>query len=89
MVLEEFDKLFPKETDRMFAKMVFAELQQATAVHGPFNSLHEAIAVIREEYLELEAEIFQKWPDKDKVIAETVQVAAMCEKLFNFIKASE
>ncbi len=34
------------------------EMKRAEALHGPFHSLHEAIAVIREEYKELEDAIF-------------------------------
>lgn len=51
----------------------------------PFNSLHEGIGVLREEYMELEQEIFfgekkageskDMW--KDRVRNEAVQVAAM------------
>lgn len=50
----------------------------------PFNSLHEGLAVLREEYVELEDEIFfgEKRTEtikrhKERVREEAVQVAAM------------
>ena len=60
------------------------EMEMAEAVHGPFHSLHEALAVIREEYLELESAIF--WGNKNgnnnaTVRSEALQVAAMSTRL--------
>jgi len=55
---------------------VVRELRRATAKFGPFVSGHEGIAILREEYLELEREVF--WgKDSSKVRAEAIQVAAM------------
>ena len=60
------------------------EMEMAEDRHGPFHSLHEALAVIREEYLELEAAIF--WGNKNgnnnaTVRSEALQVAAMATRL--------
>jgi len=48
-----------------------------------FNSPHEGIAVLREEYLELEQEIFknQKIYDKVNMRKEAVQVATMAIRI--------
>lgn len=55
--------------------LVLQELFDATNKFGPFASTHEGIAVIREEYLELEKEVF--WGSADKQQREAVQLAAM------------
>lgn len=56
------------------AKGIFPEM---------FNSQHEAIVVIREEYIELEKEIFknQKVYDLGAQRKEAIQLAAMCVRL--------
>ena len=61
---------------------VAAEVGRGEDEFGLFRSKHEAIAIIREEYLELEREVF--WPERrDKSIArqeqtqEAAQLAAM------------
>jgi hypothetical protein len=60
----------------MVIDVVLGELQRATAKFGKFHSSHEGIAVLREEYLELEREVF--WgKDRDCVTAEAIQVAVM------------
>lgn len=55
-------------------------LRSKTLFPATFHNQHEAIAVIREEYLELEQECFknQKNYDLDKQRKEAVQIAAMC-----------
>ena len=60
-----------------------AELDFAKT-HGDFRSYHEGIAIIREEYLELEKEIFKRKPDKIRVKEEALQVIATCLKLMEF-----
>ena len=54
--------------------------ERATAKFGSFHTIHEAIGVIREEYLELEDAIFKNKP-KARVEEEAIQVAAMCIRL--------
>lgn len=56
------------------------KLERARMNHPPINNRHEAIAVIREEYLEAEMECFKDtytW-SKARVRAELEQIAAMC-----------
>jgi len=55
----------------------------------PFNSVHEGLAVLREEYVELENEIFfgyKKWAKNDvlwkkAIKEEAIQVAAMAARI--------
>lgn len=63
---------------------IFAELDRANALHGKFNSTHEGISVIREEYLELEKEIF--WGNPMNARSEAVQMAAMCIKMIRLLE---
>lgn len=60
------------------------EMERAEKLYGPFHSLHEAIAVIREEYSELESAIF--WGNKNgnnvhTVRLEALQLSAMITRL--------
>ena len=56
--------------------VVLQELKRATEKFGAFNSTHEGISVLREEYLELEKEVF--WGENPACMgAEAIQVAAM------------
>ena len=60
------------------------EMERAEALFGPFHSLHEAIAVIREEYIELEGAIFwgnKNGDNKASVRLEALQLAAMSTRL--------
>jgi len=56
------------------------EIKRARELHGNVNSAHEGYAVILEELDEFWEEVRKKIPDKDKMIAELVQIAAMCQK---------
>ena len=55
------------------------ELSDATKKYGRFSSTHEALGVIREEYLELEKEIFKNPTqyDWEKMKHEVIQLGAM------------
>ena len=59
--------------------MVVDELKEATSNYGPFHSTHEGLAVILEEYRELEHEVFRKQStyDFEKMRKEATQLAAM------------
>jgi hypothetical protein len=60
-------------------KNIIEELESSNQKHGAFNSTHEALAVIREEYLEFEQEIFHG-KDKSAARQEAIQLAAMAVK---------
>ena len=55
------------------------ELQRARTNHADFTSAHEGLAVIREEYCELEREVFLKREHRsaEKMHKEAIQIAAM------------
>ncbi len=77
-------------TDKV-ALEIREEMERAENLYGPFHSLHEAIAVIREEYLELEQAIF--WGNKNgnnnaTVRLEALQVAAMATRLLMMLTPS-
>ena len=59
--------------------LVKSEYENATRMYGPFASSHEGLAVIREEYLELEKEVFTKQSEYDyeKMELEARQLSAM------------
>jgi len=60
-------------------KQIHDEYTFASKKYGSFTSTHEGIAVIREEYLELEREVFKKQSeyDMDEMIKEARQLGAM------------
>jgi len=66
-----------KEADAI--KQIIEEFYRAIKLHEPFNSVHEGIAVIEEEYDELWDEIKKKDSkrDIDALRKEASQVAAM------------
>lgn len=76
------------------ASSVLRELESAIKNFGRFASAHEGIAVIREEYLELEAEVFKNQHRlrkegkleeigiiRDNIRKEATQLAAMAIRL--------
>jgi|ERR1700722_20838219 len=63
---------------------VLAELDRATALHGPFHSSHEGWAVLLEEVEELWDEIRANDPVKAR--KEAIQVAAMALRYLMDIK---
>lgn len=56
---------------------IHREYIRACERFGRFASPHEGIAVIREEYLELEREVFTSHPSNDRLRIEAMQLAAM------------
>ncbi len=58
---------------------VGAEYDRAISLHKPFNSAHEGLGVIWEEFEELKREVFQQSVNRDKAAMreECVQLAAM------------
>lgn len=59
------------------AQMLIEEYAGATNKFGSFQTKHEGIAVILEEFEELKAEVFKKHSDIDKMRREATQVGAM------------
>jgi len=78
-------ELMNNSTELNFVKKLIDEKMQSTIMHGKFKSLHEGIAIIREEYLELEKEIFKRIPDRTEVEKECIQLANCCFKLYEFL----
>jgi hypothetical protein len=82
-----------KKSERRFlmsqvCEEIKKEIERTEEIYGSFHSLHEALAVIREEYLELENAIFwgvQKNRNTDEVRGEAIQVAAMATKLVTML----
>jgi len=60
-------------------KEIKKEYDRATQKFSSFKNGHEGIAIIREEYLELEREIFTKQSEYDieKIRKEAIQLGAM------------
>lgn len=56
---------------------ICAEYHRARTLHRPMQSAHEGIAVILEEYRELEAEVFRRRRIHSAMQREAVQLAAM------------
>jgi len=70
-----------------FEKLVEDELRSAREKYAaPFHGRHEALGVIREEYKELEGEVFKKKPWDAELLGELVQVAAMCRRAAEDLK---
>ena len=64
--------------EKLSAMLLIGE-EHASAVgkFGKFHNAHEGWGVLREEYLELEAEIMKKDRNIDQMRKEAVQVGAM------------
>jgi hypothetical protein len=59
--------------------LIIKEYLSATSKNGPFNSAHEGFAVLHEEFDELKTEVWKNASkrDKEKMLREAIQVAAM------------
>jgi len=60
-------------------QQIATEFEQATSRYPVFNSPHEGIAVLEEEFEELKDEVFKNHStrDKSKMRKEAIQVGAM------------
>ncbi len=70
-----------KTLEESMVAAVRTEMMRGVAKYGPYNSLHEAYAVILEELDELWNEIKNHKPDFDRVESEAIQVAATAMRL--------
>jgi len=61
----------------LILKNVDEEVVRASELYPPFRSIHEGIAIIEEEFLELRAEVFRKPVRWNKTREEAKQLAAM------------
>lgn len=78
--LDKSAAIKPESARRCIAMQVLDTLEWGNKKHGDeFASAHEAIAVLREEYLELEHEVFHG--DRNRIRDEALQVAAVAIKL--------
>ena len=76
------DSVSNNQVEPSFPERVAAELAVARADHAPMYSLHEGYAVLLEEVDELWDEIKAKVRNREKLEDETIQVAAMCQRLY-------
>jgi hypothetical protein len=60
---------------------VTQEVIRARSMYPKFSCLHEALAVLWEEFEELKLEVFKKNASPDKLHDEAIQVAAMAVRL--------
>lgn len=68
-------------SETSFPRRVAEELERARKMHGDIHSIHEGIAVVREEYLEVEREVFRNPPPLPAIYLELVHLAAMCQRM--------
>jgi hypothetical protein len=66
-----------------FVRAVAEELQRARERQKPFNSLHEAYAVLLEEMEEFWEEVRLKCENRDplRILQELVQIASVCQSV--------
>lgn len=68
------------EGKRSFQKLVEHNLDDARKQHGPIKSMHEGLAILLEEFEEFKQEVFKKNVDKNAILKEVAQLAAMCQR---------
>jgi hypothetical protein len=71
-----------KQSDSI-AEEVLVELDRACATFKPFNSAYEGLAILHEEFIELQTEVYKRDKDVSAMRKEATQVAAMAMR---FIK---
>ena len=69
-----------------FQEKVQSELVEARSKHRNIYSIHEAVAVILEEFEEFKAEVFKRDPNLALIRDELIQVAAMCQRTAEDLK---
>lgn len=62
----------------MIMEIIKQEVDRARMSFDDMTTYHEGIAVIREEYLELERIVFSKTQAREDMRKEAIQLAAMC-----------
>lgn len=62
-------------------RLVMAEYFQAAKKHKPYNSAHEGLGVIYEEFIEVRTEVFKRDHDYDLMMKEAVQLASSSIRL--------
>lgn len=69
-------------TEEYALALIRKELSSAQGHYGPMRSPHEGHSIIREEFMELEGEVFAKHGqrDEDKLRSEATQVGAMAAR---------
>jgi hypothetical protein len=80
---------YSEERINKISEEIVIELASALRKHRYLNSLHEAVAVIREEYLELESAVFFGKTNNltiDDVKKEAIQLSAMAMELVFLIE---
>ena len=77
------DKAMRRYMASAVAEEIKTEIDFGEEAFGPFHSLHEGIAILREEVLELENEVF--WSEDkaqtESVRKEAIQVAAVATRI--------
>lgn len=68
----------PSDRAQRFHAAVREEYKRARKKHPPMYDLHQAKAIIEEEFDEWWAEVKMKRPDLRAVRSELIQMAAMC-----------
>lgn len=66
---------------RLRADAAIHEVSRALSQHEPYNSFHEAHAILREEFDELWDEIKVRDQDYMKIYTESIQVAAVALRI--------
>jgi hypothetical protein len=64
---------------KTFNDLVKDEYTRARSKFGLYNSAHEGLAVMLEEFEELKAEVFKKDRNEAAMLEEVVQLAACCK----------
>ena len=73
-----------------FYQLMEVEIAKAREQHPQnMRSVHEALAIILEEFEEFKTECFKKELSYEKVLEELVSVATMCQRMYEDILICE